>query len=420
MVGALVAVLGGVALSAAAEPTSSDRAATALYVRARDRLFSALLAGVRSGGATATAYAQQVAAECPGVLSSAPHSIAVRDFFGEEAAAFEAALGRSFLPPSLAFARAVAPLRWSSRKLTRAVRADADDDVQESRTSPPDLCADYRAWAASGYLTLPPETERLATTHRHTFGSEGDLGGQTLFNQEPWKELAPYETDTLKRLGGQTQRLEEEFALAYLKLALGAGSKLRALLGLGAVYRVPSGAMEPTLPIGTSVVLNEDPPVVGAIAVFHPPQGAEMQECGPKPHVLKLGGSACDAPVPVEDSGVRFIKRIVGGPGDEIYIEEGHVYRKAAGASDFVRESDPYIRSCGTSPECSFPEPIKIPTGNWFMMGDNRGESDDSRFWGPVPTAWIVGMAATLECRVFGERLTWARRAPAEGCAAHG
>ena len=38
-------------------------------------------------------------------------------------------------------------------------------------------------------------------------------------------------------------------------------------------------------------------------------------------------------------------------------------------------------------------EAIRIPADHWFMMGDNRGESDDSRFWGPVPTGWIVGGA---------------------------
>ena len=418
VLGALIAVLSWVALSAGAEPISSDRAATAAYVRARHHLLSALLAGVKSDSAPVRAYVQQVAAECPGVLSSAPHAVEVQDFFREEAAAFKAALARWFLPPSVAFARAVAPLRWSSGKLTRAIRADANDDVKESRASAPDLCADYKAWAASGYRTLPPETERLAT-ERPTFGKEGDLGIQDLFNQDLWNKLSPYETNTLKRLGRQTQRLEEQFALAYLRLAFGAGSKLRTLLGLSPVYRVPSGAMEPTLPIGTSVVLNEDPPVVGAIAVFHPPQDAELQECGPKPHVVKAGGPACDAYVPVEASGVRFIKRIVAGPGDEIYIREGHVYRKAAGASDFIRESDPYIRSCGASPECNFPDPIMIPAGDWFMMGDNRGESDDSRFWGPVPTTWIIGMAGVLECRVFHEGLTWVRRTAEEGCAVH-
>jgi len=163
-------------------------------------------------------------------------------------------------------------------------------------------------------------------------------------------------------------------------------------------YRIPSGSMEPTLEVGQRVLVDRigmdfSEPHVGEIAVFHPPEGAEQEECGPTPHVIKLGGAPCSAPVPKEDSGTNFIKRVVAGPGDEIYIREGHVYRKAAGRSTFVREQDSYIRECGVSPECNFSDPIKIPAGHWFMMGDNRGESDDSRFWGPVPTGWVIGQA---------------------------
>jgi len=157
------------------------------------------------------------------------------------------------------------------------------------------------------------------------------------------------------------------------------------------IYRVPSGSMEPTYKIGTYVTVGPSLPRVGDVVILHVPQGAEQEECGPQPHVVVLGGAACSQPVPEEDKAIFFIKRIVAAPGDEIKIEQGHVYRKAAGESEFVRESDPYIRQCGTSQECNFPTPIKIPAGDWFMMGDNRGESDDSRFWGPVPTAWIVG-----------------------------
>jgi signal peptidase I len=160
---------------------------------------------------------------------------------------------------------------------------------------------------------------------------------------------------------------------------------------LSYVYRVPSGSMEPTLPIGARVVVKEGPPAIGAIVVYHPPEDFAVEECGPKPHVVRPGGAACDAAIR-EVSKIRLIKRIVAGPGDEIYIREGHVYRKADGSDEFVRESDPYIRVCGGRPECDFPDPIKIPAGRWFLMGDNRGESDDSRFWGPVPTAWIVGV----------------------------
>jgi signal peptidase I len=163
-------------------------------------------------------------------------------------------------------------------------------------------------------------------------------------------------------------------------------------------YRIPSGSMEPTLKVGQRVLVNRvgmdfGDPHVGEIVVFHPPKGAEQEECGPSPHVVKLGGAACSAPIPSEDSGTNFIKRIVAGPGDQIYISEGHVFRKARGQSSFVREKDSYIRACGSSQECNFTTPITIPPGHWFMMGDNRGESDDSRFWGPVPKGWIIGGA---------------------------
>ncbi len=94
-------------------------------------------------------------------------------------------------------------------------------------------------------------------------------------------------------------------------------------------YRIPSGSMEPTLAIGQRVLVNRigmdfSEPHVGEIAVFHPPEGAEQEQCGPTPHTVKLGGAACSQPV-TKQSSVNFIKRIVGGPGDMISIVEGHV-----------------------------------------------------------------------------------------------
>jgi signal peptidase I len=162
-------------------------------------------------------------------------------------------------------------------------------------------------------------------------------------------------------------------------------------------YRIPSGSMEPTLAVGQRVLVDRigmhlGDPSVGEIIVFHPPKNAEQEICGPSPHMVTPGRAACAAAEPIQ-SNVNFIKRIVAGPGDEIFIKEGHVYRKAPGQSTFARESDSYIRPCGGGAECNFPVPIKIPAGHWFMMGDNRGQSDDSRFWGPVPTGWIIGAA---------------------------
>jgi signal peptidase I len=155
-------------------------------------------------------------------------------------------------------------------------------------------------------------------------------------------------------------------------------------------YRIPSGSMEPTLHIGQRVLVDRigthfGDPHVGEIAVFHPPEGATQEVCGGGQRVSP-GGAPCSQPVDKE-AGVNFIKRIVAGPGDTIKIVEGHVIR------DGKREKDSYIRPCPGVAECNFPVPIKVPPGHWFMMGDNRGESDDSRFWGPVPTSWIIGGA---------------------------
>jgi signal peptidase I len=156
-------------------------------------------------------------------------------------------------------------------------------------------------------------------------------------------------------------------------------------------YKIPSGSMEPTLSVGQRVLVNRigthfSEPKIGDILVFHPPEGAKEGICGPVAHTVTPGGAACSQAVSKE-SGETFIKRVVAGPGDTIYIKEGHVYLNGK------REKDSYIRECGESSECNFPTPIKIAPGHWFMMGDNRGNSEDSRFWGPIPTAWIIGEA---------------------------
>ena len=89
--------------------------------------------------------------------------------------------------------------------------------------------------------------------------------------------------------------------------------------------------------------------------------------------------------IPPTRNVTRPVKRVVGLPGDRISIVNGHVIRNG------VREHDPYIVACADSSFCNFRKPVVIPNGDYFMMGDNRGESDDSRFWGPVRSSWILG-----------------------------
>ena len=156
-------------------------------------------------------------------------------------------------------------------------------------------------------------------------------------------------------------------------------------------YRIPSESMEPTLAVGQRVLVNRignrfNDPSVGEIVVFHPPQGSGQQvQCG-SPAEGQGHSQPCGVPTPQEAS-VNFIKRVVAGPGDTIAIVDGHVIRNGK------RAKESFIRQCGGGADCTFPKPVRVPPGHWFMMGDNRGSSDDSRFWGPVPKKWIIGGA---------------------------
>jgi signal peptidase I len=154
-------------------------------------------------------------------------------------------------------------------------------------------------------------------------------------------------------------------------------------------YRIPSESMVPTLQVGQRVLVNRigghfGDPDVGDVVVFHPPAGAEQDNtcgAGPPPE-----GQVCDRPTK-EKADVNFIKRVVAGPGDRIAIQDGHVVLNGK------RQKEDFIRPCGGGADCTFPREVTVPADHYFMMGDNRGASDDSRFWGPVPRDWIIGGA---------------------------
>lgn len=153
-------------------------------------------------------------------------------------------------------------------------------------------------------------------------------------------------------------------------------------------YRIPSGSMQPTLQVGDRVLVDRAAHRLGAdvhvgdIVVFTPPAGAasDPARCGT--------GPAPQTPCGVATRGraaTTFVKRVVGVGGDRLAIRAGHVIR------DGRREADRYAAPCGGAPGCTFAHPVRVPAGDVYLMGDNRGDSDDSRFWGPVPTGWVIG-----------------------------
>ncbi|MEX2196976.1 MAG: signal peptidase I [Thermoleophilaceae bacterium] len=152
-------------------------------------------------------------------------------------------------------------------------------------------------------------------------------------------------------------------------------------------FRIPSESMVPTLTVGQRVLVDRvsfrfTDPERGDVVVFKPPAGANDNTCGTDQGPLQ----PCPRPTD-ERADTNFIKRVVGLPGDRLSVEGGRVVINGE------RLDESYIRpdaSCGI---CNLTDEITIPEDHYFMMGDNRGESADSREWGPVPKEWIIGQA---------------------------
>lgn len=128
-------------------------------------------------------------------------------------------------------------------------------------------------------------------------------------------------------------------------------------------YYIPSGSMKNTLLEKDYILVNElqyvfAKPARGDVAVFHPPDTYKGDK---------------------ED----LIKRVVGIEGDLIAVKDGKLWRNGEPIDE------PYIKE---EIAADFPE-TRVPKGHCFMMGDNRNDSFDSRYWGPVPLKNYVGKA---------------------------
>jgi len=143
-------------------------------------------------------------------------------------------------------------------------------------------------------------------------------------------------------------------------------------------YRIPSSSMEPTLHCARGIdddgcearfsdrvlanrfIYHFKDPERGDIIVFKTPPAAAS--CG---------------------AGGTFVKRLIGLPGDRISARKGVVYINGKPLSE------PYLTGAAKK-EANFEERV-VPEGEYFMMGDNRPQSCDSRVWGTVPRDNIIG-----------------------------
>ncbi|MBO0838348.1 MAG: signal peptidase I [Actinobacteria bacterium] len=96
------------------------------------------------------------------------------------------------------------------------------------------------------------------------------------------------------------------------------------------------------------------------------------------------------------------VKRVIGLPGDELEIDHGQVLVKAGGGGPWRHLSEPYISSraaidsfccdlSGRATHTGLPGAISIPPRRYFVLGDNRNDSYDSRVFGLVPQDWVAG-----------------------------
>lgn len=150
-------------------------------------------------------------------------------------------------------------------------------------------------------------------------------------------------------------------------------------------YTVPSESMEPAYSVGDVITVDLDAydsatPAIGDPVVFHPPRGAETEECG----VPLQPRKPCRVPTPKLSSQL-FLKRIVATPGDRLSIRQG---RPVVNGSIVLAD---VIQSCRHFAACNMKRTITIPANHYFVLGDNSGASSDSRFWGPAPARAIIG-----------------------------
>jgi signal peptidase I len=147
-------------------------------------------------------------------------------------------------------------------------------------------------------------------------------------------------------------------------------------------FKIPSGSMEDTLAIGDHILVNKF--IYGTKIPFADKRVLKIRD--------PRRGDVIVFEYP-EDPSKDFIKRVIGTPGDEVEVKEKKVYINGnpyENPHEVHKEKELIPRE--QNPRDNF-GPVKVPENSYFVMGDNRDRSYDSRFWGFVKNPKIKGLA---------------------------
>jgi hypothetical protein len=172
---ATLAALGWCASTLSASPAlaASDLASTEAYVRAN---YALVLAGHRdthTARANVAALRQRLRSECASVVAGSPQNEDSEKLTWEVIGAMTIVGYHPGVAAAAKFAKTVSRLRWSNAALTRAVHSYARKGLAEVQTPLPDVCADLRAWKASGYTALPASTVHFRQTFYENYVGVG-------------------------------------------------------------------------------------------------------------------------------------------------------------------------------------------------------------------------------------------------------
>jgi signal peptidase I len=144
---------------------------------------------------------------------------------------------------------------------------------------------------------------------------------------------------------------------------------LIVLTFIGRAFEIPSSSMFPTLQIGDRIFVNRfayklSVPKRGDVAVFIYPMNEKRD----------------------------FVKRIIGLPGETVEIENGHILINGKPANNpSPLTFNTYYNTGGYGTQ-----QVRVPEGEYFVLGDNSGNSKDSRYWGFVPSENLKGKAFAI------------------------